>query len=121
MTANLSRIGVVLTGLCCFSVTAAETMQHDPFARPLITNLSTTNTTTAETVVEEVIWNPALTAVMVAGKNSLVNVDGVIVKLGEEIDGYRLIEVKDYQAIFKKGRKRVVLTIAMQSMRKNKE
>lgn len=116
MTANLSRIGVMLTGLCCFSVTAAETLQHDPFARPLITN-----STTVATVVEEVIWNPALTAVMVAGKNSLVNVDGVIIKLGEEIDGYRLIEVKDYQAIFKKGRKRVVLTIAMQSMRKNKE
>lgn len=122
MTAHFVYAGVILMALCCSGTAkAAETLQYDPFARPSITNLSTTSTTAEDAVTEEAIWNPPLTAVMVAGKNSLVNVDGVIVKLGDEIDGYRLIEVKDYQAIFKKGNKRVVLSIAMQSMRKTKE
>lgn len=122
MTTCLSRIGAILISLCFYHTAIAdEALRHDPFARPLFTSLSTTKSEATDVAVEEAIWNPTLKAVMVAGKNSLVNVDGVIIKLGEEIDGHRLIQVKDYEAIFKKGNKRVVLTIAIQTMRQNKE
>lgn len=122
MTTHLSRIGVILISVCFYlTAVAGETLHHDPFIRPLLTSLPIINAKAADVTVEEAIWNPALTAVMVAGKNSLANVDGVIVKLGDEIDGYRLMQVKDYEAIFKKGNKRVVLTIAIQTMRQNKE
>ena len=30
----------------------------------------------------------------------MVNVDGVILEIGEEIDGFRLVEVREYEAVF---------------------
>ena len=54
---------------------------------------------------------------MVAGKNSLITLDGVIMKLDEEIEGYRLVQVKDHEAVFKKGKKRIVLTMQINTQK----
>jgi hypothetical protein len=54
---------------------------------------------------------------MVAGKNSLITIDGMIMKLGEVKDGYRLVQVKDHEAVFKKDKKRVVLEIKVVAIR----
>lgn len=97
------------------SLANADTLKHDPFARPLLAAISTSSTqganspTTATTLTEEASWEPKLTAVMVAGKNSLVNVDATILRIGEELDGYRLVQVRDSEAVFIKGKKRIVL------------
>lgn len=116
------RYVAILLSVCVNSLVFAEGILHnDPFTRPLINTSSLSNAQGMAETVEEAPWNPQLSAVMVAGKNSLVTVDGVTLKLGEEKDGYRLIQVKDHQAIFKKGSKRVVLEMPIMTMRQNKE
>ncbi|MDI1298372.1 hypothetical protein [Methylotenera sp.] len=100
---------------------ADEALKHDPFSRPLLTATTVANTESGAKIEEETPWSPILTAVMLAGKNSLITIDGVIMKLGEVKDGYRLIQVKDHEAIFKKGKKRIVLEIKMGAVRTKTE
>ena len=52
-----------------------------------------------------------LRATLTAGSESLVNVDGVIVGIGEEFEGYRLVEVRRDQAIFSNGDELITLTL----------
>lgn len=112
--------------LCAFCTSQAETLQHDPFARPLLTArtdtaAANTGATTVATNSDPVsTWNPKLTAIMVAGKHSLVNLEGKLIRIGEESDGYRLVQVKDGEAIFKKDNQRVVLRMENQAPAENK-
>ena len=101
---------------------ADEPLKHDPFARPLLPTALSNNTTTLNaTAGKEAQWNPQLIAVMVAGQNSLVDLDGVILKIGEEIDGYRLVQVRDSKAVFRKGSKRIEVDMEVLPLRKNEE
>jgi hypothetical protein len=119
------RLQICLTVLAIGTMQMAfadNTLKHDPFERPILT--STVNSTPVDanvSVQEEVPWNPTLSAVMVAGKNSLINLDGAIMKLGEEKDGYRLIQVKDREALLIKGKKRVTLSIKASPIRAGNE
>lgn len=102
--------------------TGAGTLQHDPFVRPQPVPAGNAKATSAaNALAEEVPWRPRLTAVLVAGKDSLVNLQGEIIRMGEEKDGYRLTEVRDQHAVFRKGKKRVVLTMGMTTVGPTKE
>lgn len=48
---------------------------------------------------------------MVAGQASMANVDGVLVTLGEQLDGFTLVEVHERSAVFEKETVRRVLTL----------
>ncbi len=90
----------------------AERPQHDLFARPAAAAMHRPRhepDKSAEAAVVEPQWNPGLRAVMVAGPDSMVNVDGSMVRIGEEIRGYRLVEVRDGEAVFVKGGKRLTV------------
>ncbi len=91
----------------------AETPRHDLFARPAPAAMHRLKHEPgkSEPAVREEQWNPQLRAVMAAGPDSMVNVDGAMVRIGEEIRGYRLVEVRDGEAVFAKGGKR--LAVAM--------
>jgi hypothetical protein len=117
---NLSLIIMVLSAISTAFAAEEAVLKHDPFARPLLTAAVATAESGAK-IEEEIPWNPTLTAVMVAGKNSLITIDGVIMKQGEEKDGYRLVQVKDHEAIFKKGKKRIVLEIKVGAIRAGAE
>ena len=56
-------------------------------------------------------WSPVLAATLVAGSESMVNLGGSILRLGEEAHGYRLVEVGHWEAVFEKGGERVTLSI----------
>jgi hypothetical protein len=56
-------------------------------------------------------WAPILRAVLVAGDKSMVNLGGVILGLEQEEGGYRLVEVREGEAVFLKAGARVVLTL----------
>jgi hypothetical protein len=56
-------------------------------------------------------WRPELRAVLVAGDRSMADVGGIIVKLGGEVDGFRLLEVRDRKAVFVKNGTRLTLSI----------
>ena len=81
-------------------------LRHNPFERPPRSQLAAEpdRSITAPSQFE-------LRAILDAGRESMANVDGVIVQIGEEINGYRLIEVRDKVAVFEKDGARMVLTM----------
>lgn len=97
--------------LVSVSVAAQETgvpvLKHDPFAEPVLRNMTQSSPEAANSKpVERGPWIPELTSTLRAGKNSMVIVNEKVVKLGEKIEGYKLIEVKERSAVFvKNGRK----------------
>lgn len=93
---------------------AADGLSHDPFVRPPLAapGSPVQNQAGGKPLAEpEAPWNPKLTAVMVAGKDSLVDIDGRIINIGDEIDGYHLIGVREGEAVFRKKNRRVVLKV----------
>lgn len=92
---------------------AQAALRHDPFARPAFTKLAPPpgNPAAGKAATPEAPWKPELAAVMVAGPRSAVNVEGTIVRIGEEINGHRLVEVHEQTAVFVKDRKRVTLSL----------
>lgn len=56
-------------------------------------------------------WHPVLKAVLVNGSRSMANVGGVILRVGETIDGNRLVEVQPRSAVFERNGKRTILNI----------
>ena len=101
--------------LCSFSVVGEEYPQanrvhHDPFQRPVIPQKSVAEPEASKPSAQKV-WAPKLTATLRAGQNSMANVNGKIIKLGETINGYRLIEVDERSVVFAKNKQRTHLTI----------
>lgn len=87
-------------------------IRHDPFQRPvLFSNSAHLNVIQQPTEAAESNWTPTLTMILRAGRNSMVNVDGQIVKLGERIRGYTLIKVHERSAIFSKQGQTVLLNL----------
>ncbi|MBK6672799.1 MAG: hypothetical protein IPM70_01590 [Proteobacteria bacterium] len=93
---------------------AAEPLRHDVFARPTLSALTAAPPDSpASSPPTE--WNPRLTAVMVAGRSSLATIDGRILKLGELVDGLRLLSVRDSEVVVEKDGQPYVLTMAAPS------
>jgi hypothetical protein len=113
MIMTFIRLGLMLIFVAFISTAlAVDTLKHDPFARPQISATLPLNTEHDGAIAEEEMpWSPTLTAVMVAGKNSLITLDGVTLKIGEVKDGFRLVQVNDGEAVFVKGKKRIVIAI----------
>ncbi len=88
-------------------------LRHDPFSRPAAAKPQRVaegeKSGTAPAREEE--WNPELRAVMLAGRASMANVSGTVVRIGEEVNGYRLVEVRDGEAVFTKGGERVTVSM----------
>jgi len=116
MTRRLLAFGLaaVLAGFPKSSFSQGEKLQHDPFARPALTGLQHASKpgpgrngepTTAST------RRLKLQAVMVAGPKSIANVNGTMVRIGDEVYGYRLVEVHERGAVFEKNKARFVVSI----------
>lgn len=52
-----------------------------------------------------------LRAVLSAGSDSLANIDGSILGVGQTIDGYRLVAIREHQVVLKRRGKRIVLDL----------
>ena len=59
--------------------------------------------------MEDVKRAIVLNAVLVSGADSLANVNGTVVRIGELVQGYRLVEVHDRSAVFEKNNLRFTL------------
>jgi hypothetical protein len=86
--------------LCLLGVTAraAPPLPQDPFARPAF--LEAAPGTPAQAARLPLL---ELRAVLAAGKSSLADVGGRIVRIGEEIDGFKLVAVHEGGAVFERG------------------
>ena len=94
----------------------AERLLHDPFARPALSELRKPQPLlvpgteqAAALAPAPAPWNPELTAVMVAGRQSIANLDGEMVGIGEKIHGYVLVEVREDEVVLVKDKKRLVV------------
>jgi len=113
MSGLRSSLLVLLIAPYAVWVTAGDPdvgLRHDPFGRPDLALMAPASGVQAvEFAAKE--WKPQLRAVIVAGKDSMVNVAGTIIPLGGQIDGFRLIAVEERKAVFTKGGAHVELTM----------
>jgi hypothetical protein len=113
MTCNyLPRACMIVIPFVFASAFATDALRHDLFARPLTgaqTQLIRPDGTSPATPAAT--WSPKLTALMIAGKSSLANVEGTIIRIGESIDGHQLLFVREDEAVFVKGDEIVVVTM----------
>jgi hypothetical protein len=118
MSARSRRVLYLSAGLLCLpglAAAQADGLKHDPFARPVLVprpaSAESVPGISVKAPVPDSVWKPELRAIMVAGPKSIVNVAGALVRIGEQIDGYRLVEVHEETAVFVKNTKRVTLSL----------
>ena len=118
MSARLRRILYFSAGLACLPGLAqaqADGLKHDPFVRPVLAPrpalAAPVPGNAVNAPVPEPAWKPELRAIMAAGPKSIVSVEGVLVRIGEQINGYRLVEVHEETAVFVNNKKRVTLSL----------
>ncbi len=101
------------------SSSAVLELIHDPFSNleSKIEKPSRKTKRTAPLVVKKK-WRPALHATIVAGQKSVVNVEGRVVRIGEKINGYTLIEVGRQTATFEKDQNLVTLKMTPKRIKK---
>ena len=84
---------------------------HDPFKKPESLMPSTRIPATDQKEENLFQSNSRLTATLRAGRNSMVIVDGKTIKLGETVDGFHLIDVKEHSAVFSKNGQPLILEL----------
>jgi hypothetical protein len=76
----------------------SATVLHDPFQKPAFMLPSVKPIKSDQT--DKSPWIPHLIMTLRAGGNSMANVGGQLIRLGEEINGYKLIEVYERSVVF---------------------
>ena len=85
----------------------SPTPRFDPFDR----SSSQGGPMTRSPGTARVVWTPWLKATLVAGERSMANLGGVLLRVGQETHGYRLVEVREWEAVFAKDGETVVLAV----------
>jgi len=102
-------LAAVVSAVAPYAQAAEPELQHNPFDRPeellLISSSAPANSTST---VES---GPLLRAVLAAGPKSVVNLGGVILRIGESADGYRLLSVEEGGATFSRDGEKVVFSL----------
>lgn len=109
-----SGLALAILALPGFAAAAGDAhgLRHDPFAWPAAARApapAPPAATASAAPVSEALWRPRLRAVIVAAGRSMALVDGSVVAIGEQLDGYRLIRVEERSATFVKNGLRVEL------------
>lgn len=104
---------VLMVSLGCATASAAEApsergpaLRFDPFARPALVESAR-----GARPAEQDSWAPTLRATLMAGDRSLANLGGTVLGVGEESHGYRLVEVRPFEAVFERDGATVVLEV----------
>lgn len=102
-------ISILLFITVSYAADKSMNLKKNPFQRP---DLFSTGINQAPVVTPD---GPGaeldIRAAMSAGENSLVNIAGNIVRIGEEIQGYRLLSVEEGKVIFSKNNSLVTVII----------
>ena len=92
-------------------------LRTNPFVRPAVID-GAPQSTPASGPVHSNAPPSRLRFALAAGKDSLVNVDGRTLRIGDEINGYRLVAVRADMAIFSNGREMIELSVRQKELRK---
>ncbi len=80
----------------------------DPFEEPVTIDKEEPSLT-GNQMSQHSAWNPDLRGTMRSPSRSMANINGKIIVIGEEVEGFRLVDVRERSAIFVKyGRKYVI-------------
>lgn len=105
----------VATVLCATTfISLADKLQRDPFQRPDLNKIAAREPVIIEPDyldLPPMAWHPRLKGTLRSSSGSFANVDGQVIKVGESIDGFRLIAVSERAATFLKEGETVVLTL----------
>ncbi len=111
-TTTRIMLGLV-TALLIYGNCDAEPLdlRHNPFARPpsAVTEPNRGERTPLDSSIE-----PVVLATMVGSQNTLANVDGRILRPGDQIYGYTLVRVFENRAIFNRQGKRITVYVKPQ-------
>jgi len=104
--ADVCLVVVLLLGFHMHSHAVAATgeLKSNPFVQPVPEKKVTEKTQDTVAVLE-------LRGVMIAGSRSQANIGGVIISIGEEIDGYELVTVMQRHVVLVKNGVKKILTI----------
>ncbi len=78
-------------------------LRFDPFAPPELGEGTAADPAGA--------FVPVLRGTLVSGEGSLANLGGIVLRIGQEAEGWRLVEVGPFQATFERGGQLVVLDV----------
>jgi len=101
---------LLLTTFICL----ADELQRDPFQRPDLNKQAARNPVNVDPdylALPAAAWHPRLKGTLRSSSGSFANVDGQIIKVGESVEGFRLIAVSERAATFLKEGETVVLTL----------
>ena len=111
--------GTVLLLAATASAHAQGMLRHDLFARPAAvlqparTALPDGRPDPQAAAPMAAPWAPQLTSVVVAGKDSMAVVNGAVLRLGDVLDGHRLVRVAEREAEFQKDGKPVLIRMRL--------
>ncbi len=108
MNGILITLIFLLAGLMAGSPAMADKLRRDPFQEPadFIAQADAPGVTPAAPGSR-----PQIFGILAAGGESLVNLGGEIMAVGEEAGGYQLLEVAEEHAVFRRGDE--IITIAL--------
>lgn len=88
---------------------AGGPLSRDPFKPPadVVDSAGDTNRPSAMSIGA----NPEIKSILFAGADSLVNLNGRIIAVGQEVEGYELLEVAERYAIFRHGEEIMQLSL----------
>ncbi len=93
----------------CYADGARSVLHRNPFERPKLQQPAGRAASPEITGAAAPAWE--LRGTLVAGRDSLADVDGVIIRVGDDVDGYRLVSVREGIAVFFGNGGRLVLTV----------
>ena len=94
---------------------AARDLRHDPFDWGALQRV--VEAKQPQAAAEAQARAPRLRAVMRGPSGGQVNLAGTIIGVGESAEGYRLVEVREFSAVFSKNGKTVELELAREAAR----
>lgn len=104
-----------LVGLGCVTLVMADsfamTLRNNPFSQPEKQAVVAIQESHEQQQEEAALPTKKLRAVIVSDLNPMVNLDGQIITIGEEIDGYKLLSVNEGEAVFQWQGKQHTLTL----------
>ena len=112
----MNRIAAIAVTLSIALLAAPDAMaeeppalEHNPFSRPPSERLAVALGPSGP--VDDGIVEIDLRATMASGSSTLANVDGRVIRPGDEVDGYLLLEVLEDRAVFQRGEKRLTVYV----------
>ena len=107
------RLGIMfLSSIAAASATAKESplspLVHDPFVQPAFLKAPAH---TARRVTAEVKPKLQLRSILQAGDESMVNLNGEILMIGDTYQGYKLVEVGKQSAVFIKDGNKIKVSL----------